>query len=242
MKNIFSLYKLKMMTVIKSTILVIPTVSVVVFLGVMYSIIPQQISSSFLMSGFLLFVISTYITMCIQMKEQDVQEELFQLHSRSEGGYYLAREMVTFSIMLFYGVILILYPVIRSSIDKGWFTRPLEGTDVFYSSIVILGNGICGIALGDFFHRRLIPRRRNAVIGVVLVAVLAVCKTPIIDKLPYMKVLNFLLPPVTDGFVMVGNGDTFDPKETMLIGVHSLLFVLTVVLIKICLLHRRKFG
>ena len=54
----FSLYKLKMMTVIKSAVLVIPTVSVVAFLGVMYSIHPQQISGSFLMSGFLLFVIS----------------------------------------------------------------------------------------------------------------------------------------------------------------------------------------
>jgi hypothetical protein len=34
-----------MMTVIKSAVLVIPTVSVVAFLGIMYSIIPQQIHS-----------------------------------------------------------------------------------------------------------------------------------------------------------------------------------------------------
>ena len=241
MKSIFSLYKLKMMTVIRSAVLVIPTVSVVVFLGVMYSILPQQISASFLSSGLLLFVICVYVSMCIQMKEQDVHEELFLMHSRPEAGYYPVREMVVCSIMLFYAVLLIVYPVIRSSLNENWFTRPLTSSDVFYGTILILGSGICGITLGDFFHHRIIPRRRNAIIFVVLVAVLAVCKEPIIEKLPGMKFLHFLLPPITDGFIMVGNEDFFDPKETMLILLHSVIYALALVFIKIWLLRRRKF-
>ena len=219
----------------------IPTVSVVVFLGVMYSILPEQIAASFLSSGLLLFVISVYVSICVQMKEQDVHEELFLMHSRSGAGYYPVREMVTFSIMLFYAVILIVYPAIRSSFNSHWFTRPLTSSDLFYGSILILGSGICGITLGDFFHHRIIPRRRNAIIGVVLVAVLAICKTAIIEKLPAMKILNLLLPPVTDGFVMVGNEDFFDPKETMLILLHTVIYSLALVFIKIYLLKRRKF-
>ena len=231
-----------MMIVIRSAVLVIPTVAVVAFLGVMYSILPQQIASSFLMSGFLLFVISVYISMSIQMKEQDVHEGLLLLHSDPGAGYWLAREMVTYSIMFFYGLILVLYPVTRSSFNASWFTRPLEAEDTLYGSILVLVNGICGVALGDVFHRRLIPRRRNAVIGVVLVALLAVCKVSIIEKLPFMKILNFLLPPVMDGFKMVGNGDSFDPKGTLLILLHSVLYAAVIIMIKIWLLRRRRFG
>ena len=238
----FSLYKLKMMTVIKSAVLVIPTVSVVVFLGVMYSIHPQQISGSFLMSGFLLFVISAYISMSIQMREQDVHEGLFLLHGRSGAGYYLVREMVPYSIMLFYGLILLLYPVIKGSLHASWFTRPLESKDILYGSILVFGNGICGVAIGDAFHRRIIPRRRNAVICVVLVAILAVCKVSIIEKLPFMKILNFLLPPIMDGFSMVGDSDRFDPTGTLLILLHSVAFVVVIIVIKIRLLRRRKFS
>ena len=131
-----------MMTVLRSAILVIPTVSVVVFLGVMYSILPEQIAASFLSSGLLLFVISVYVSICVQMKEQDVHEELFLMHSRSGAGYYPVREMVTFSIMLFYAVILIVYPAIRSSFNSHWFTRPLTSSDLFHGSILILGAGI----------------------------------------------------------------------------------------------------
>ena len=232
-----------MLTVIKSAVLVIPTVSVVVFLGIMYSIIPQQISSSFLMSGFMLFVISVYISMSIQLREQDVHEGLLLLHSNPGAGYYLVREMLTFSIMLFYALILILYPIIRNSLHGGgWFTRPLESDDILYGSILVLGNGICGVSLGDAFHRRLIPRRRNVIICVVLVAILAVCKVAITQKLPFLKILNFLLPPVMDGFDMVGNGDHFDPKDTLLILLHSVLYAVVLMVIKIWLLRRRRFS
>ena len=220
----------------------IPTISVVAFLGVMYAVHPHQISSSFLTSGFLLFVISVYISMSIQQREQDVHEGLFLLHSRSGAGYNLVREMVPYSIMLFYALILILYPVIRGSLKASWFTRPLEAEDILFGSILILANGICGVALGDAFHRRVIPRRRYAVIGVVLVAILAVCKVSIIEKLPFMKILNVLLPPLMDGFSMVGNGDRFDPQETLLILLHSVAYVGVIVAVKIWLLRWRKFS
>ena len=242
MKSTFSLYKLKMMIVIKSAVLVIPTVAVVAFLGAMYSILPQQISSSFLMSGFLLFVIGVYTSMSIQMREQDVHEELFLMHSDPGAGYWLVRETVIYSIMLFYGLILVLYPVIRCSFNPAWFTRPLESDDILYGSILVLGNGICGVSLGDIFHRRLIPRRRNAIICVVLVAILAVCKVAITQKLPFLKILNFFLPPVMDGFDMVGNEDTFDPKGTLLILLHTVLFAAVITVIKILLLRRRRFS
>lgn len=237
----FNLYKLRMANVIKSAALVIPTVAVVAFLGMMYSVQPEQITGSFLLTGLFLFVISVYISMNIELKELDVHEEIYLLHSRREANYYISRELVTYSIMLFYSVVLIVYPVIRSRFDGNFFTRPLKSVDVLYGSIIVIGNGICGVALGDFFHQRIISRKRNAILAVVVVVILAICKVSIIEKWASAKVLNIILPPLMDGFDMVRETDIFDPKGTMLILAHSALYVAVLVAVKIYLLRRCRF-
>ena len=242
MKSVINLYKLKMRLVINGAVLVIPTVAVAAFLSVMYAIVPQQITSSFLMSGVMLFVISTYISMVVQAREDDVHEELLMLHSHSDSGYYISRELVIYSISLVYAIILIIYPLIRYMANKGFFTRSLEMEDVVFGSLFVIGNGICGVALGDFFHHRIINKRRNGIIALVFIVVLAFCKVAIIQKISFLNILNFLLPPVLDGYKMVGDTDIFEPKESTLIFIHSILFVLALIIIKIVLLRHRKFS
>ncbi len=241
MRSIFSLYKLKMTNVIKSTVLVMPTVAVVAFLGVMYSVIPVQITGSFLISGFFLFIISVYISMSIQLKEKNVHEEIFIMHSRRNADYYISRELVLYSIMLFYVVVVIAYPLISSKFKEDFFTRTLKPVDVLYGTLIVIGNGICGIALGDLFHQRIITRKKNSILFVVLTAVLAICKVSIIEKWASAKVLNIILPPLMDGFDMVRETDIFDPKGTMLILAHSALYVAVLVAVKIYLLRRFRF-
>ena len=189
-----------------------------------------------------LFVVSAYISMMVQSKEDDVHEEIFLLHGKSIRNYYISRELVMYSISFLYAIILIVYPIIRSIRIEGFFTRPLEAEDVLFGSLLVIGNGMCGIATGDFFHHRIITRRRNGIIGVGLVSVLALCKAPIIQRLSFMKVLNLLLPPLTDGFSMVGDGDIFNPGGTLNIFIHSIIYVLVIIFIKLYLLRRRRFG
>ena len=240
MKNISSLYQLKMNIIIKSAVLVIPTVVVIAFLGTMYAVLPHQISGSFLLSGILLFFISVYVSMVIQSKEDDVHEDLLKLHSRVDTYYYISRELVIYSISFFYGIILIAYPLIRNITTDGFFTRQLKPEDVLFGSLLLLGNGICGVAVGDFFHHRIIPKRRYGIIAVTLVTVLALCKVPIIEKIPFMKVLNYILPPLTDGLKMVGDTDIFSPKGSTMICIHSIIYMLVLMLVKIKLLKRGR--
>ena len=97
------------------------------------------------------------------------------------------------------------------------------------------------MALGDFFHQRIISRKRNAILTVVVVVILAICKVSIIEKWASAKVLNIILPPLMDGFDMVRETDIFDPKGTMLILAHSGLYVAVLVAVKIYLLRRFRF-
>ena len=241
MKSICSLYKLKMRAVLKSAVLVIPTVMTVAFLGIMYSIMPAHVCGSFLMSGFFLFAISVYLSMLIQMNENDVFEEVLFLHSHSTFGYYIAREMVLVSITLVYTVMLIIYPLIRSSLHHGFFSRPIKPEDVLYGSLILVGSGFCGIALGDLFHHRIFGRARFAVMGVILVSILAVCKLGLADSFPVLKVLSVITPPIMDGFKMVGDSDLFDKTGSLIIFAHMLAFSVVSVAIKIRLLKHLKW-
>ena len=138
-------------------------------------------------------------------------------------------------------IILILYPVIKAAMEPNLFKRTLETTDVLYGGLIVIGNGLIGIALGDLFHHRIFERRRNALIGIVFVSVIAVCKHPLIQKFAYLKVLNLIAPPLMDGFDMVGETDVFDPAGTINIFIHTLIFVLVIMLFKIVILKLKKY-
>ena len=230
-----------MSVVLKSAVLVIPTVLTVAFLGVMYSIMPADVSASFLLSGLFLFAICTFFSMKIQLKENDVQEEVLLFHCHSEHCYYMAREMVLVSIMLVYAVVLTAYPLIRGFLHPGFFARPLRSEDLIFGPLILLGNGFCGIAFGDLFNHRIIRVPRYAVICLIIVSVLAVTKFGLIHLSAFFKVLSVITPPIMDGFMMVGDTDLFDKTGSLLILAHMLIFYAAAVVIKIGLLKRLKW-
>ena len=241
LKNISSLYKLRMKIIIKSAVLVVPAVSLYVFLRAMYSFIPVEASGAFLLSGLFLFVLCAYIASAIQFKENDIQEEILLLHSKSKVNYYISRELILYSISIVSALILIIYPMIKLAIHPDLFIKPLESTDVIYGGLIIIGNGLIGIALGDLFHHRIFEKRRNALLALLFVSIIAICKHAIIKKFAFLSVLNFIVPPLMDGFDMVGETDVFDPVGTIYIFIHTLIFVIAIVLIKIGILKFKKY-
>ncbi len=245
MKNIFSLYKLRMMVVSRSAVLVIPIVAVAAFVQAMYSVTPTQISGSFLLSGLFLFIISAFIALTIQFKENDTHEEIMLLHSKSRFNYYISREMILCSLTLLFAVFLIVYPIIDSALNSHLFNRKLTISDIIYGSLIVIGNGLCGVAVGDLFHQRIINKRRNSIIGLILFALLAICKHPLLHAFPSIKimnVLNIITPPIMDGFEMVGDTDVFDQMGTLTIFLHMIVFVVVVAFVKIRILMYRKYN
>lgn len=242
LKNIFSLYRLRLNLMFRNAVLVIPIVATFVFLEAMYSVIPIQVSGSFLISGIFLFVVCIYISQSIQQRENDIQEEVMLLHSKSPECFYISRELVSLSIVAAFTILLIFWPVIKYVLNDSTFSRPLKMSDVIYGGIIIVVNGLCGVAVGDFFHQRFIYKRRSRLIAVVFVSIISICKHSLIQKFVFLKFLNFLLPPIMDGADMVGNSDIFDGKGTMIILMHSIIYVVVLTIIKIQILNYRKFS
>ena len=241
LKNLIDLYKLRRKLLLKGSVLVIPTVFIAVFLGTMYSMTPIGICSSFLVSAVCLYFICIFISMSINGKENDIFEETLFLHCRKAYIFYGSRELMLAVICCYYSLILTLVPVLLFFINNDWFMRKMQVTDVICGGIYILMCGIAGMVTGDLFHPRIINQRKTAIICVILVSVLAVCKHGLATRFAILKVLDYLLPPFMDGFHALVNTEYFNIAEILMICLHMVVYAVVVTLIKIKLFQIKRF-
>lgn len=241
MKNVIDLFRLRFKLLQKGSVLVIPTVFTAVFMGSMYSMAPIDICSSFLLSAVFLYFICIFISMSIHGKENDVFEETLLLHCKNSSTYFLSRELVMVVVSCGYAIILTAVPPVLFLINSTWFSRNMSPADVICGGAYILMCGICGMVTGDFFHPRIIVQRKAAIICVILVSVLAVCKKSLIESFAFLNILHFVLPPFMDGFGALVDKEYFKNAEIFLICLHMIIFAIVAAFIKIKLLRIRRF-
>lgn len=240
LKNIYNLYTIRRKQLKKSPVWLVSIICTVGYLGVMYSVSPAFICSCYLLSAIYLFFLCEFISMSLHEKENDIFEEVLLLHCESEVPYYLSREMLQLRMCFIFAVILTIYPVLKSWQRPGFFVRNPEAIDVLCGGAVILFSGICGIETADFFHSRLLSRKFGGCF-LILVSLLSLCKEGLIETLAVFKILNILMPPVTDGLVLLGSGDNFDKMGILLIVIHMMIFSIVITILKIKLLQIKKF-
>ena len=242
MKNMIDLFRLRAKLLLRNSVLTLPLVVTAFFLGIMYSMSPLDITSSFLISAIYLYIVCVFVAMNINGKENDVFEETLLLHSKSALNFYASRELVFFFINFVCSVVLTAAPAVISVIDTNKFVPAAEPMDIVCGGAYILCAGITGMATGDLFHPRLIAKRKNAVLGAILLSVLAICKHGLIGYNPIFKFLHIPLPPIMDGIeLVVDNNYRFDTAGIFLICLHMLVYAAVVTLIKIKLLSVRRF-
>ena len=240
LKNIYNLYTIRRKQLKKSPVWLVSIICTVGYLGVMYSVSPAFICSCYLLSAIYLCFLCEFISMSLHEKENDIFEEVLLLHCESDVPYYLSREMLQLRMCLIFAVVLTVYPILKSIQTPTFFVRSIEPIDVLCGGAVILFSGICGIETADFFHSRLLSRKFG-VCFLILVSLLSLCKEGLIETLAVFKFLNILMPPITDGLVLLGSGDNFDKMGILLIVIHMMIFSIVITILKIKLLQIKKF-
>jgi hypothetical protein len=241
LKNILELYRLRRKPIQKSQVLIIPIVATALFLGVMYSMAPIGVTSSFLLSAAFIYFLCLFISMTLNGKENDVFEETLMMHCEAPLNYYISREIVLITLCLGYSLILTLFPAVLFCLRGSMFIRHMGVGDVVFGGLYIFVSGLCGMATGDIFHPRFIPKRKDAILGALAVSILAICKEGLVEHLTLLGVLHFLLPPFMDGFKLVGNTDYFEPRGMLLIILHMAIYTLVVACLKVWVLEKRRF-
>ena len=240
LKSICNLYNIRRRLSKKNPVWIVAAICTAAFLGVMYSFAPAYVCSSYLISAVFMYFLGAYISLALNDKENDVFEEVMLLHSENLPAYYISREFLQLGIGFIFAFVLAVAPVLRAVSWPGFFTRAMTAADVIWGGATILFCGLCGIETADCVHPRIIGRKYGICL-VVLVSVLAVCKHSLIQTLAVFKVLNILMPPVMDSFLLLGNSDRFEPAGNALILLHMLLYSLAVVIIKIRLMTLKKY-
>lgn len=241
LKNSIETYRLRLKMLKRSAVLTVPTVATLIFLGVMYSIEPFDVCSSFLLSAVFLYFICLFLAMSLNGRENDIYEETISLHCVTPHSYYLSREMLLISLDFCYAFVLTLVPVILFFMDNTRFTRLMKFEDIVCGGLHIFMCGLGGVLIGDFFHPRIFRKRRDAIIGALAVSLLAVTKEGLIGLSAAFGILNFVLPPITDGLKSVGSSGFFKPADMMIICIHFVIYYLVILMLKIQILQKKKF-
>lgn len=223
----------------KNPVWVVSAILTAGFLGIMYSIAPAYICSSYLLSSVFAYFLCIYISISLHDKENDVFEGILLLHCSSKAEYYASREFLQISMCLIFTIILSFFPVLKDIIAPHFFTRRIAADDLIYGGITVVFSGLCGIETGDLFHPRYISRKAGWA-AVILFSLLALCKEGLIRNLPVFKILDILTPPITDSLILLGNTDSFNKAGTLLIVLHMFIFSLLAALVKIKLLCLKK--
>ena len=241
MKNTLELYKLRRKLIKKGQVLIVPVVATALFIGIMYSMAPIGVTSSFLLSAAFLYFVCVFISMTLNGKENDVFEETLMMHCEKPLNYYVSREMLLITQCFGYALILTVFPAVLFLLRSSMFIRPMGLIDVILGGLYIFFSGLCGMATGDFFHPRFLQRRKDGILGALMISVLAICKEGLIELLMPLAVLNFVLPPFLDGFKLVGSSDIFELRGMVLIFLHMAAYAVVVVCLKVWVLEKRRF-
>ena len=145
-------------------------------------------------------------------------------------------------ISCFYGAMLAIGPVIVNYFNGfSFFNRSLTVEDVGLGAIIILGNGLAGIAIGDLLQPRIMNDRKMAIATAVGIMILSIVKDAIIEKCSAFVFMGMFLPSVMKAARDLENGDYFKIQSVMVFLLMMVFCYLVIVIAKNLVLARKKF-
>lgn len=203
---------------------------------------PVDICSSYLLSGVFQFVLLTFVALSMSGSEETEEEQLLLLHGNTWCAYCVSREMTLCMISFLYGVLLEFVPVFLNCINRfSLYKRTLLFGDVAAGTMIIIGSGLAGIAIGDVLHPRIMSDRKLAVAVAVGLMILSIAKDVVIEKYSFLTVFGIVLPSVMKPARDLGNGDYFELRSVIVFLFLMLFYYLMVAVMKSLVLSRKRF-
>ncbi|RGU95880.1 hypothetical protein DWW31_02590 [Clostridium sp. AF15-17LB] len=242
MKKIAELTRYGLHIYFKGNKFIMPLVVIIVYQYTMYTIMPVGIVDSFVMASYLVFFVLVWVGLSVSADENPVMEQIQLLRVRSSLCYYISRSAILAVLGLLVSAVCVLFPVIQNALNhKALFLRPLMAYDVLNAFILVAGCSFAGGALGSLLHPRVMEDRRLAVVLTVLLSVLTVVRTGLVQEIPFLKCMAWILPPLDRIAYIYGNVDEFQILQTGLIFVALVGYGAVLTVIKSCICQKRKF-
>lgn len=178
---------------------IVPIVIFVAWQGMMYSIGPVEVLGSFGLCSLLIFAIMLSISIIFSSYRNPMIEMSYLVKVKDKKQVYTANLVV---IYLFSGGLTIVGLVIPVLFYiTGGFTlycRPLRVSDILAGGALMFLVAICGGIIGQFADKNIISNQKVAVLSGITIALLVLLKEGLIEKVPTLKYILYILPPVSD--------------------------------------------
>ncbi len=242
MKKTTNLVKYQLQIYFGGSSLVMPAIFTAIFLYLMYSTKPLYIVSGFLISSTFIYLLMIWIGLTVAANENVVTEQLMLLRVQSSGYYYSSKVIFLMCITLFFSILCTGIPVMINVINGyDLFVRGLLISDVGNAFLLHLGCGFAGATLGNLMHPRVMKDRNIAIILTVFFAILSVVQKPIIEVLPILKGILWILPPIMLPAERYGNAEYFQWGHTLVIFIVLMLYGAGYSVIKSVICNKNKF-
>lgn len=240
--KIVNLLKYQLQTYFKGSGFVMPFVVTSICIYAIYSIKPQEIVSSYVLSGNLLFLVMIWIGMATVQNEKIVEEEILYLRMENDFLYYFGKFLFLVSIALFMSIIYTFIPAIYNMINGfDLFSTHLGVYEIVNVFLLQIGEALLGVSVGSFLHPRVMKDRKIAIALTVMIAVIALASMAIKQKVPVLKWILWIFPPVTSPMEIYGMSEEFELRKTLLIFCIMLAYTMCYACIKGAICKRVKW-
>lgn len=233
---------LQIQTYFKGSSAAMPFVVLAAFLRILYSVKPLDVISGYLLSSVFCFLLMVWTGASVVQRENPVMEQVLYLKMGNPVKYYLGKCLFLFIIALIPDLFCTFVPVMINALnDSDMFIRPIEVADLINAFLLMAGCGSSGAALGSLLHPRIMKDGKLALMLTALLTILSVVRVGIAQKIPVLKYILWILPPVMLPQQVYGNTAYFQIGQSICI--FGILFLYTIIysVIKSIGCHRNKF-
>ncbi len=182
----------------RSSILIAPVVIQAAALYMMYSVIPVDIMSGFLLSATISFLLMSWISMMLARTETTTTEWILYLKVNHRRRYCLGKFLTLGFVSALFTILNVGFPFVQNLLNGNQlFSKSITPRDYLCAALIILGAALCGSAVGGFFHPSYIPDRKATILLTIILCVVAFAKASIVGQVSWTAYLLWIVPSAT---------------------------------------------
>lgn len=242
MKLYLNLLKYHFSLTMKSSKMMMPFLSWIIYMAVSYTILPLGVVSSIVLSSIFLFYIMTWFGINYYDIEDSVAEQIIVLKTKSHFKAYISNIIFLFCSGIVMSILGMAIPLILNIIHQfKMYTRPITMYDIIIGFLFHIMVSILAVSFSSLFHPRLIKNRKIALLTAFTIAIISLVKVSIIDNYPITKFILWILPPVSDYAALFAKQQSFPGMDVLKTILIFLLYTIVYLIIHLTLLIRKKF-
>lgn len=224
----------------KTNKIVLPSIALLSYLGIAFTIAPIDFLSIHLISATMLFYLMVWVSIAYQDTEYDEIEQILLLKVRHRSVIPLSKVLFLLGITVVYALVLNLYPVIRHKFGYLYKADP-SWNEVAGMILLSILFGTMGVLLGLCSNKRIIQNRKLALLLVSFFALMALISGPMVQDYNFLKYVTWIFPPVYTSLISMTKSDSIVMTQYIYSALICLSYLIAEVALYVTLMNKRTF-